>query len=136
LCIKTKKTKQLGMNPGTAANRLKKHLLFNLSKRLDINWCYQCGASIESADEMTIEHKEPWLDSKNPKHNFFNIDNIAFSHPSCNYRAARAKKGIPCPSSTAYRKGCRCDGCKKHMAEYRKNKKARLKGLNSKQPKS
>ena len=123
MCIKAKKTKQLRMNPSTASNRLKKLLLFDLAKRLKINWCYQCGAEIETAKRMTIEHKTPWLDSGDPVGNFFNLDNIAFSHASCNYSAASVKYGMPCPSVTAYRKGCRCDGCKEARADYRKKKK-------------
>ena len=122
MCIKAKKTKQLGMNPSTASNRLKKLLLFDLAKRLKINWCYQCGAEIKKASKMTVEHKTPWLDSDDPAKNFFDIDNIAFSHASCNYGAARVKRGAECPSTTAYRKGCRCDGCKKARVEYRKNR--------------
>ena len=122
MCIKAKKTKQLRMNPSTASNRLKKLLLFDLAKRLKINWCYQCGAEIETARRMTIEHKTPWLDSDDPQKKFFELDNIAFSHASCNYAAARVKEGAPCPSTTAYRKGCRCDGCKKSRVEYRKNR--------------
>ena len=122
MCIKTKKTKQLGMNPSTASNRLKKELLFSLAKRLKINWCYQCGAEIETAKRMTIEHKTPWLDTHDPVGNFFSLDNIAFSHASCNYAAARVKEGAPCPSTTAYRKGCRCEGCKAVRREYRKNR--------------
>ena len=62
---------------------------------------------------MSIDHKTPWLHSEDPRGLFFDIDNIAFSHKSCNYSAARNRKGKPCPSLTAYRKGCRCDDCKK-----------------------
>ena len=116
------------MNPSTASNRLKKELLYSLAKRLKINWCYQCGAEIETAKRMTIEHKTPWLDSGDPVGNFFNLDNIAFSHASCNYNAGRRKEGKPCPSTTAYRKGCRCRGCKDAMKEYKKKKKE-FKGL-------
>jgi hypothetical protein len=54
MCIKAKKTKQLGMNPSTASNRLKKLLLFDLAKRLKINWCYQCGAEIKRAILLVI----------------------------------------------------------------------------------
>jgi len=122
MCIKAKKTKQLGMNPSTASNRLKKLLLFSFAKKLKVNWCYQCGSEITRASKMTVEHKTPWLDSADPAGNFFDLDNIAFSHASCNYAAARSKEGAPCPSTTAYRKGCRCDGCKKSRVEYRKNR--------------
>jgi len=120
MCIKTKKTKQLGMNPSTASNRLKKNLLFEFAKRLDMHWCYQCGAEIEDCDDFTIEHKTPWLHSEDPRGLFFDIDNIAFSHKSCNYKAARNRQGKPCPSLTAYRKGCRCDDCKKLKSENQK----------------
>ena len=120
MSVKDKKTKQLGMNPGTASNRLKKNLLFEFAKRLDMHWCYQCGAEIKDCDDFTIEHKTPWLHSEDPRGLFFDIDNIAFSHKSCNYKAARNRKGMPCPSLTAYRKGCRCDDCKKLKSENQK----------------
>ena len=127
MSIKEKKTEQLGMNPGTAAHRLRKSILFSFAKKLGFNWCYQCATEIVDIDNFTIEHKKPWLDSDNPPEVFFDLDNIAFSHAGCNYRAARVKHGMPCPSVTAYRKGCRCDGCKKARAEYRKKRKE-LKG--------
>ena len=118
--IKQEKTKQLGMDPGTASNRLKKTLLFEFAKRLDMHWCFQCGAEIEDCDKFTVEHKTPWLHSEDPKGLFFDIDNIAFSHKSCNYRAARIGKAKPCPSTTAYRYGCRCEGCKEAQSKARK----------------
>ena len=118
--IKETKTDQLGMNPGTASNRLKKNLLFEFAKRLDMHWCYQCGAEIEDCVEMSIEHKSPWLHSEDPRGLFFDIDNIDFSHKSCNYSASRVRKAKPCPSLTAYRNGCRCEGCRKVQSEARK----------------
>ena len=108
------------MDPGTASNRLKKNLLFEFAKRLDLNWCYQCGAEIDCGEDFTIEHKTPWLHSEDPKGLFFDIDNIAFSHKSCNYSAARNRQGRPCPSLTAYRKGCRCDECRRLKSENQK----------------
>ena len=127
MSIKEKKTKQLGMNPSTASNRLRKSILFSFAQKLGYAWCYQCATEIKDIDKFTIEHKEPWLDSKSPVEAFFDLDNIAFSHAECNYRAARVKEGMPCPSVTAYRKGCRCDGCKEARREYR-NKRKQLKG--------
>ena len=120
MTIKKEKTKQLGIDPGTASNRLKKNLLFEFAKKLDMHWCYQCGAEIEDCDDFSIEHKTPWLHSEDPRGLFVDIDNIAFSHKSCNYSAARKRKGMPCPSLTAYRKGCRCDDCKKLKSENQK----------------
>jgi len=123
MLIKEKKTTQLGMNPSTAAHKLRKSLLFNFAKQLGFCWCYQCAEEIKDIDKFTIEHKVPWLDSENPPDKFFNLDNIAFSHASCNYSAARYKKAEPCPSVNSYRMGCRCDGCKKAKAEYRIKRK-------------
>lgn len=109
---KKKKTEQLGMNPSTAQNRLKKDILFSLIKKLDLHLCYQCKKKINSVEELSIEHKVPWLDSDNPKELFFDLDNIAFSHLKCNISAAR-KATHAHPSRKAYEvHGCRCDECK------------------------
>jgi len=92
MCIKEEKERQLGMNPSTASNRLNKQLLFALGKRLDMQWCFHCAAEIGSVKDMSIEHKVPWLHSEDPASLFFNLENIAFSHKSCNYSAGRKGK--------------------------------------------
>ena len=84
-----KKNEQLGMPFGTASAKLRKSILFNLLKETNKNVCYQCGKPIELEEELSIEHKVPWLDSDKPKDRFFDIKNIAFSHLSCNISAAR-----------------------------------------------
>tara|TARA_R110000765_G_scaffold267625_1_gene366672 strand:- start:320 stop:772 length:453 start_codon:yes stop_codon:yes gene_type:complete len=84
-----KKKVQLGMAQGTARNKLVKNMMFDMACKLDLNWCYQCGAKIETKEELGIEHKTPWLDSDNPKELYFDLDNIAFSHQGCNSGAAR-----------------------------------------------
>lgn len=121
-----KKKAQLGISPGTAANRLKKSILFDLVNQLDVCWCYQCGARIDDIDTFTIEHKVPWLDSDNPQELYFDLGNIAFSHASCNYGAAR-KKRSNCPSISKYRRGCRCEGCKGAISDYKKKRREYLK---------
>jgi hypothetical protein len=78
------KAAQLGMPIGTAAGRLRKKILFSLLQRLDEDVCFKCGEEIESTDELSIEHKKPWLHTDDPVGLFFDIDNIAFSHLSCN----------------------------------------------------
>ena len=123
-----KKYKQLGMPIGTASGRLKKMILFNLVIRLNENFCYQCGAEIETIEEFSIEHKTAWLD--NSPDLFWDLNNIAFSHLSCNVGAARsALKGTgKHPGRGRYRRGCRCDKCKEEqklrLRAYRKKKKA------------
>jgi len=119
----SKKKDQLGIHPGTAANRLRKSILYDFAKRLDVCWCYQCGANIDDIDEFTIEHKIPWLDSENPVELYYSLDNIAFSHAFCNYSKARRKEAKPCPSVTAYRRGCRCDGCREARRIYKRRRK-------------
>lgn len=90
----SKKSEQLGMPLGTASAKLRKSILFHLLKKSGKNICYQCGKEIRSEEELSIEHKIPWLDSSNPKELFFSLDNIAFSHLKCNIGAARHPRTI------------------------------------------
>lgn len=106
-----KKTEQLGMPHGTANGILRKSIIFNLLCKLEENYCFQCSGMIETVDELSIEHKIPFLDSEDPQDLFFNLNNIAFSHLSCNI-AARRIKHSECGTSRSYKKGCRCDKCK------------------------
>jgi len=85
---KINKSEALGMNIGTATGRLRKEVLFSLVCRLGENICFQCGEEICSVGELSMEHKEPWLRADNPMECFFDLDNIAFSHLSCNSAAA------------------------------------------------
>ena len=111
-----KKKEQLGMAQGTARNKLVKSIMFDMVKRLGLNFCYQCAAEIIEIDNLTVEHKEPWLDSKDPKGLYFDLDNIAFSHHACNSGAARPKEKSH-PSWNAYKEGCRCQECTKINTE-------------------
>jgi hypothetical protein len=83
-----KKNNQLGMHIGTASHRLVKDLLFAHIKDTP---CFQCGGKL-SRQDFSIEHKKPWLDSEDPIGLFFDLDNISFSHLSCNISAARRSK--------------------------------------------
>jgi hypothetical protein len=80
-----KKHDQLGMPLGTAAQRLRKIVLFSVLERHRENICFQCGEKIESSRELSIEHKKPWLNVSPDL--FWDLDNIAFSHLSCNCAA-------------------------------------------------
>lgn len=85
---KAKKTEQLGINPSTASNRLVKDLLFMMLAETGKDRCFHCGEPM-TRDDYSIEHKIPWMDSDEPQILFFDLHNIAFSHKSCNYGAAR-----------------------------------------------
>lgn len=109
-----KKSQQLGMPIGTASHKLRKSIMFDLLKQLNKNFCFQCGTEIESVNELSIEHKIPYLDSDNPKELFFDLDNIAFSHLSCNCSAGRKICGRTHGLYATYNNaGCRCDECTK-----------------------
>jgi hypothetical protein len=82
-----KKREQLGMDPGGASVRLNRDLLFKFVMSSGEK-CFRCGGEL-TRETFSIEHKEPWLDSHDPVKLFFDLDNVAFSHKVCNYRAAR-----------------------------------------------
>lgn len=83
-----KKQNQLGMNPSTASHRLVKDLLFEYAVNIHEKRCYHCNKKM-NRDTFSIEHKEPWLDSADPVGLYFDLENISFSHKSCNASAAR-----------------------------------------------
>lgn len=112
---KKKRRDQLGMNPGTASNRLKKDLMFYMAQKLGWDKCYACGNKIHSSKELSIEHKIPWLDSDDPVKLFFDLDNIAFSHLVCNFSLAR-KAGRNKDTWT----DIKCDGCGETFSRYKR----------------
>ena len=126
--LNDKKSEQLGMNHSTASNRLRKKILFMFVQRLKFDKCFQCNNLIVEVEDLSIEHKKPWLD-EDPRL-FWDMGNIAFSHRSCNSAVARYNSKYNrkkyehriedrkdeyghYPSSTWYDRGCRCDECKK-----------------------
>ena len=123
-----KKSNQLGMPFGTAQNRLKKNIFFYLVKSQKLDICFRCGQKISEESKLSIDHKKAWLDSDKPVELFFDIDNISFSHLSCNSGSGRrVNKGRRAPhgKKTRYREyGCRCGKCKEaqklEMRKYRR----------------
>jgi hypothetical protein len=88
------KYEQLGMPFGTAMGRLRKNIIFSLLLKLHENTCFKCKTPIATVDELTIEHKKPWLHVSPDL--FWDIDNIAFSHPWCNKTdRPNGRPGIP-----------------------------------------
>lgn len=83
------KARQLGMPYGTAANRLRKKILFSLVKEAGLAICYRCKKRIVEIENFTIDHKVPWLYSRSPVAMFFDLDNVAFSHAFCNNSVGR-----------------------------------------------
>lgn len=103
------KSEQLGIPFGTACHRLRKAVMFSLVARLGEDKCFKCGEQIASANDMTIEHKQPWQGVSSEL--FWDVGNIAFSHPWCNkaenirgFRDRRSRINTPmdCPPGTAW----------------------------------
>ena len=86
--IAMKKRNQLGMNPSTASQRLARDLLYRYAVELHDLPCHHCNQRM-TRETFSIEHIVPWLDSDDPVGLYFDLDNISFSHDSCNKAAAR-----------------------------------------------
>lgn len=83
-----KKTNLLGVKYGTACSRLRKQITYYLAGKLQLLDCFRCGKPIEDVKQFSVEHKAPWMAAIDPTRSFFDIENIAFSHASCNSAAA------------------------------------------------
>ena len=82
-----KKEIQLGMSWTTATGRLTRLVLFQLVQKTSQDICFRCNEKILTIEELSIEHKNPWLDVSPSL--FWDLENIAFSHSVCNKRAGR-----------------------------------------------
>lgn len=119
-----KKNEQLGMNFSTANGRLVKDILFNLIIETGKNVCHHCGEPM-TRDTFSIEHKTPWLDSDDPIGLFFGMENIGYSHLSCNSSAARRTRIVTREHTLARkRKNGQKSYCPEKRSErYRRNGK-------------
>jgi len=126
------KKAQLGMAVGTARNKLQKKLMFMFAQKCGMDNCFQCGKKIESIDQLSIEHKIPWLHSDDPIGLFMDLDNIAFSHLSCNIAAGRNKPLPQCPSRGNYANGCRCEPCVELKRKTNRESNRRVRGSDPK----
>ena len=116
------KHKFLGMPYGTASNRLKKMIMFSLLKKLHKDKCFRCGKKIETIDELSIDHKKPWLYVSTEL--FWDLDNIANSHTKCNrphrFRGGGSLSRKVGPEGTAW-----CNVCEKFLPKKKFYSEAR-----------
>ena len=77
-----KKSQLLGMSFGTARARLDRDILFVLAVQLG-HKCYRCNGDLVR-DNFSVDHKDNWSIAENPKEAYFDLNNIAFSHSTCN----------------------------------------------------
>lgn len=75
------------MPVGTAEKHLRKSIIHELAKQLGKNHCCRCGQLIEEPDDLAIVHVQDWDEDPDL---FWALNNIAFSHASC--EAARSGK--------------------------------------------
>ncbi|MBV9926371.1 MAG: hypothetical protein JOZ96_15235 [Acidobacteria bacterium] len=84
-------------------------ILFNLLRRHGENVCFKCTRLIETADELSIEHKEPWEGVSVEL--FWDLENISFSHLRCNRthrrKGGRADTKKVGPDGTAWCRNCK-----------------------------
>lgn len=89
-----RKTIALGMPRGRARHVLIKQLLLHMAQQLGWDNCYRCKKKIETIESLSIEHKKAWFLSDNPKELYWDLDNIAFSHLSCNIGHSNAGRTL------------------------------------------
>jgi len=87
-----RKLEILGIPFGTACNRLRRMVMFDLLRRHQENVCFKCGKMILKTEDLTLEHKETWLDGGSSL--FWDLNNIAFSHKQCNLRKGFVRREI------------------------------------------
>jgi hypothetical protein len=113
----SRKAETLGMPHGTANGRLRKSIMFKYVQLAGHDFCFKCGAQIETVDDLSVEHKLPWEGVSADL--FFDLDNIAFSHVQCN-RPDRPNYYVK-PFEEGY---AECSECQqiKPVTEFIKNK--------------
>ena len=90
-----------------------RQILFDMVRKLQRDTCYQCDKPILTLEEFSIEHKTPWLHASNAAELYFDLDNIAFSHRSCNYGAARSARKVELKDDGTHW----CGGCQAYKPE-------------------
>ena len=125
-----KYSKELGIDAGTAHNRLVKDLLWKFIVQCETTKCFRCGLEM-CRETYSVEHKIPWRGTDNARGLFFDLDNVTFSHLKCNMAAARKPTKlteIPHGTISGYNHhNCRCDLCK--IASRDKRRRSRKKKL-------
>lgn len=123
-----KKHQLLGMNAGTAFHQLRKSIIFQLVCETGKDSCFRCEEKIETVAEFSIEHKDAWMSCNDPLAAFFDLNNIAFSHYSCNCKAASKPRKYDTEEQRkeARRVSRRASDRKSYTAEKRTEKYKRI----------
>jgi len=87
-----RKSALLGMNFGTARARLDRDLLFKLAVDSG-HVCIRCQQPLRRED-FSLDHKKPWINSDDPKKEFFDLANVGFAHMRCNQMEGTERRRI------------------------------------------
>jgi len=95
-----KRVALLGISPSAATGRLRKAIILRLLQRLGEANCFRCSGKIDTPEDLTIDHKRNWLNADVAL--FWDLENIAFSHPRCNSKANGQSERTHCPRGHKY----------------------------------
>jgi hypothetical protein len=87
-----RRSELLGMPFGTACNKLRRMVMFDILQRHEENVCFKCGRIIVKFEDLTLEHKEAWQGGGPTL--FWDLNNIAFSHRQCNMPTGVVRREI------------------------------------------
>ncbi len=74
----------LGMSSSNAHIMLVRMMLFRLVQQFGLDVCFRCDRKIKTLREFSLDHEKNWL-YVDPAL-YWDLDNIKFSHLSCNSR--------------------------------------------------
>lgn len=80
------KERQLGIKLGTANHRLRKSVMWKLIQETNRTNCFRCSKPL-TLSTFSIDHVVPWRGNDTAL--FWDINNIEFSHLTCNVNARR-----------------------------------------------
>jgi hypothetical protein len=100
---KEKKSALLGESYDGACYKLRKMIMFKMAQLLKMDICVRCGKKIEDVDDFTTEHITLWAKTADPRKFFYDFNNIAFSHTSCNYARDGSQRFYKCRNETGFR---------------------------------
>lgn len=110
-----KKNAILGMSAGKARNILVKRVLLSLAEALGRDICFRCRQPIGDASLLSLDHVVDWLEVGPSA--YFDVNNIAFSHLSCNCAAGngnRVRGKLARERRFDTDGGRRCDSCRRY----------------------
>lgn len=127
--VQAKMKSLLGVSLSTAVTKLTRDIIWMFLERVGETRCYVCGKEM-SRDTFSIEHKTPWMNSEDPVGNFWNLENISFSHRKCNIPNYVPKKEVVHGTSTGYSHyKCKCELCKEAFSKQQKRNYYRRKAI-------